>query len=110
MTSPNTQRPTNPDRRRRLNAGIGALTSLSIVAAAVVGFSWTAQSPQAQASSPTEDIGTPGSQTPFPVPTDAPSSSPTAVPSASANPAVPSEIDNVVLILADDMDWGLFSQ
>ncbi len=110
MTSPITQRPPNPDRRRRLNAGIGALTSLSIVAAAVVGFSWTGQSPEAQASSSIDDVGTPAPQTPFPVATDAPSASPTPAPSASANPAVPSEIDNVVLILADDMDWGLFSQ
>ncbi|MDP4804753.1 MAG: sulfatase [Candidatus Nanopelagicales bacterium] len=110
MTSPITQRPTNPDRRRRLNAGIGALTSLSIVAAAVVGFSWTAQTPEAQARSSVEDVGTPAPQTPFPVATDAPSSSSTADPSATESPAVNSQINNVVLILADDLDWGLFGQ
>ena len=110
MTSPHKQNPTSADRRRRLNAGIGAVTSLSIVAAAAVGFSWTAQSPEAQASSSVEEVGTPVPETAFPVATDAPSASPTSAPSATASPGVSSEIENVVLILADDLDWGLFGQ
>lgn len=104
------------DRRRWVNAGVGALTSAAIVLTAAIGFSWTAQSPEAQAqsqSSQTADTtGTDGGAEQAPSVTDTPipvgaEQSPSA-PSATTGASEP--IENVVLILADDLDWGLFNQ
>lgn len=101
------------DRRRWINAGVGIATSLAIVVGTAIGFSVTTSTPQARASESGEPAPTEASQAALPLVSEtpiplAPGDQPSA-PQAQSSGSI-EDIKNVVFVLADDLDWGLFNQ
>lgn len=93
-----------PPRQPRtwLNALVAAGTALTLVLTTTIFFISSTTTSPIQADSVTESAE-PGE------PLSGASSSPEISASESAAP-LPAKIDNVVLILADDLDWALFNQ
>lgn len=98
---------TSPDdnRRRRTTAAVTAVVTILAVVGGILALTLSPSSPTVSPASAAET--TPSSAA-NPLDGPAPEPSPTATPTTSAGSI--SEVRNVVLILADDLDTALFNQ